>query len=258
MSPGGFVLGVEADIQAMSSRNRNNGFGAFGGFGGFQTAAPTAQFGTAALGFGVAPGTTPNVAFFNNVGGNGFGNNNRSGNWFGTARLRAGFAVDRALFYVTGGLAFTDRRDNNNFGAFGFGTGFASGAAVVAAAPAGFFVGGAAAAAALVNPTGVGAGAFAFGGRNNDNNIGWALGGGVEYAWTNNLSVKLEALWLNFGRNNNNGFASGCCVAGQVVGVTNTGAPVFADTSGAGFGHRSQRDDIAVVRAGLNFKFNTP
>jgi outer membrane immunogenic protein len=56
MSPGGFVLGVEADIQAMSSRNRNNGFGAFGGFGGFQTAAPTAQFGTAAQGFGVAPG----------------------------------------------------------------------------------------------------------------------------------------------------------------------------------------------------------
>ena len=183
-SPGsGFVFGVEADIQAIGRSDRINGFfGGAGAFGGFQAAAVTPEVGP---GFGVSPPTVAaapnNVAFFNNVGGAGFGTRNRGGDWFGTARLRAGYAVDRALFYVTGGLAFTDNRNNNGFGAFGFGGGFANGAAVVAAAPAFFTTPGAAVLAGAVNPTG--AGAFAFAGRRGNNDIGWALGGGVEYAW---------------------------------------------------------------------------
>jgi outer membrane immunogenic protein len=42
-------------------------------------------------------------------------------NWVGTTRLRAGVAADRALFYVTGGLAYGDTRvaTDNGLGTFG-------------------------------------------------------------------------------------------------------------------------------------------
>ena len=44
------------------------------------------------------------------------------------------------------------------------------------------------------------------------------MGGGIEYAFTNNVTVKIEGLYVNFDRNNrnNNGFFGG----GNVVGVT--------------------------------------
>ena len=92
--------------------------------------------------------------------------------------------------------------------------------------------------------------------------VGPVVGGGVEYAFTNNLTVKVEGLYV-FGNNNNrndnffglNGFGTG----GGVVGVTNTGAPVIAAANNNfafGFDNR-RRDDIAIVRAGLNWKFNS-
>jgi hypothetical protein len=40
------------------------------------------------------------------------------------------------------------------------------------------------------------------------------------------------------------------------VGVSNTGAAVFSDQfAGSGFNNDRNRDDFAVIRAGLNFKF---
>ena len=69
-------------------------------------------------------------------------------------------------------------------------------------------------------------GGFAFA----DNRNGWVVGGGLEYAFTNNLSAKIEGLYVNL---DNDDFDFG--------GVTySTG-----DT------------DFGVVRAGLNFRFNT-
>ena len=234
---GGFVVGVEGDIQAIGNRNRNDfGFGLNNGFG---TAVPTA----AAVGAGVvAPvaGAPGNVAFFNNGGVFG-GNDGRRGDWFATARVRLGFAMDRALLYVTGGAAFMDDRNRNN--GFGFAGGFGSGAAV----PAPFFVtAGAAAAGAGVGGGGVGF----FGDNGSRNNVGWALGAGVEYAFTNNLSAKLEYLHIDFDRGNRNGGFFG----NQVVGVTNTGAPVTATNVGFG-NNRRGGNDIDIVRVGLNYRF---
>jgi len=73
-------------------------------------------------------------------------------NWITTERLRLGYAVDRALFYVTGGYAGISTR------------------------------------------------ASVFDGTNNFSQDGWrsggAIGAGVEYAFTNNISAKAEYLWL--------------------------------------------------------------
>jgi hypothetical protein len=59
-------------------------------------------------------------------------------------------------------------------------------------------------------------------------------------------------LWVSFrDRNRNNG-----SFGNQVVGVTNTGAPVIA--SSLGFDNRRRdNDDFGVIRAGANFKFNS-
>jgi outer membrane immunogenic protein len=244
MTPGaGFVFGVEADIQ-WSDVGRGNRNGLFGGSNGLFAANPVLPYTTPGLGIVAVPAGGANVALFN-VGG--VGNRNRSADWFGTARVRLGYAVDRALFYVTGGLAFTDSNNNNN----GFATGaFTTGAAVAAIPAFATATPGTVAAIAAVNPTAVGC---CFTGRNG-NNIGWALGGGVEYAWTNNITTKLEGLWVGFDRNkNNNFFGAG---AGGVVGVSNTGAPVRGIANN-GFFNRKNGDDVFIARVGLNYKFGS-
>jgi outer membrane immunogenic protein len=65
-------------------------------------------------------------------------------------------------------------------------------------------------------------GGFAFA----DDATGWTVGGGVEYAFTNNLSAKIEGLYVN----------------------------LEGDDDFPGFDNET---DFGVVRAGLNFRFNT-
>jgi outer membrane immunogenic protein len=166
-------------------------------------------------------------------------------------RGRLGYAFDRLLIYATGGVAFRDTDNGDDFNGFGFGTGFASGAAL---AGTGFYTTGAAAiAGSAVIPTNAG---FFLEDRND---IGWTVGGGIEYAFTggflgfNNVTAKIEGLYVNFEDDRRrNGFFGG----GNVVGVSNTGAAVFSDQfAGSGFNNHRNRDDFAVIRAGLNFKF---
>ena len=229
---GGFVLGVEGDIQAIGNRNNRDGFFGFGGTtGGFGVAVTNPQIAAQRVG---APG---NVAFFGNEGGL-LGNGRGGNDWFATARLRAGFAVDRALFYVTGGLAFTDS-DDNRHGFGGFSNFGGSAVGVAAAAPA-FFVPG--------SPLGVVATNNVWVGNNDNNNIGWALGVGMEYAFTNNLSAKIEYLHVDFDRNKNN-WGGGT----HVVGVTNTGAAIV---NNGNFSGRNRNNGIDLVRVGLNFRFS--
>jgi len=275
-TPGtGFVIGIEADIQGTTFDRRRNddvfGFGGFGSNNGIFTAATVLP---AIPGSGIAPptgvgnGALGNVALFNG-GLNGFGNGSNGFDrnrpeWFATVRGRVGYAWDRLLIYATGGVAFRDDNNRDDFNRFGFGTGFASGAALV---NTGFYSGiGATPALAAANlaanqaagnavvPTNAG---FFLNDRNND--VGWTVGGGIEYAFTsgflgfNNVTAKIEGLYVSFDRNNrnNNGFFGGS----NVVGVSNTGAAVLSNQL-VGFDNRRNRDDFAVVRAGLNWKFN--
>jgi outer membrane immunogenic protein len=115
------------------------------------------------------------------VDGGLLGNNDDSDNYFGTVRARLGFAIDRALLFVTGGFAYGD----------------------------------------------VGGGRFGGGSEG-----GWTLGGGVEYAITNNITVKLEGLYVNLDSGGDDDF------------LFDTGV----------FNNRDDQE-FGVVRAGLNFKF---
>lgn len=76
-------------------------------------------------------------------------------NWQGSLRGRAGFAVDRALFYVTGGFAFADM-DRTTFDP----------------------------AATRISST----------------KSGYTIGGGLEYAFTNNWLGRAEYRYSDFGR----------------------------------------------------------
>ena len=116
--------------------------------------------------------------------------------WLGTARARAGFAFDRALVYGTGGLAFGNVKSST---------------------------------AASLN-TGA-----AWAGSKSDTAVGYAVGAGVEYALTNNLTTKIEYLYYNLGD--------------QKTALVGSG-PVGAFTVGS-----KAKVDGDIVRAGLNYKF---
>jgi len=106
-------------------------------------------------------------------------------NWITTERLRLGYAVDRALFYVTGGYAGVDTHATV---ADSLGNNFAQ----------------------------------------NNWRSGGALGAGIEYAFTNNISVKGEYLWL----------------------------PMQDQTYWSGLPYQETNHlDISLFRVGLNYKF---
>ena len=124
-----------------------------------------------------------------------------------TVRPRIGFAYDRLLAYVTGGLAAT----NENFTE-----------AITATGRRGFITG-------QYNVTA-------------SNNIGWALGGGVEYGFTNRWSLKGEYLHLDFGN------------ANSVTPVVN--APVAPPGGLTGSVLTSSLHlTTDILRAGLNYRF---
>ena len=77
--------------------------------------------------------------------------------WFGSSRLRAGYAFDRFLPYVTGGIAFAKYSAAANFGG-----GFTS--------------------------------------EISDTRVGWTIGGGLEYAMTDNLIGRVEYRYSDYGR----------------------------------------------------------
>jgi len=121
----------------------------------------------------------------NNFGaGPAFGSNTYKVSWITTERLRLGYAVDRALFYVTGGFAAVDTRATANFGGAAF--------------------------------------------EQNNWRTGGAIGGGIEYAFTNNITAKAEYLWL------------------PMQDKTYFGGTPFAENN---------KMDVNLFRVGLNYKF---
>lgn len=114
--------------------------------------------------------------------------------WFGTVRARAGVAIDRALVYVTGGFAYGGGGSDRGY---------------------------------------YGLNDWAYRGNNNDTKAGWVLGGGLEYAFTDNLTAKVEGLYVSLEKNKNNWY--------------------LADQ--AYFGGNNKRNEFGVVRVGLNYKF---
>jgi outer membrane immunogenic protein len=127
-----------------------------------------------------------------NNNNNNFGNNGNNVRFLGTVRGRGGIAFDRFLVYGTGGVAFGTGPNNLN------------------------------------NP-------FLLGpivANNNTNNwrVGYAVGGGVEYAFLNNWSIKVEYLFTDLGRTTNNNLFFGA--------------------------NNNFRERNHIVRAGLNYRFD--
>ncbi|HEX2555459.1 MAG TPA: hypothetical protein VHL98_17310 [Microvirga sp.] len=136
---------------------------------------------------------------------------------FGTVRGRVGLTFDRFLVYGTGGFAWK--------GSLGEDDG--------AEPPAGFYSGASPGAAARGQRT------LASMNEGNTVQIGWTIGAGIEYAFASNLTARVEGLYVNLGSDSTQ----------RIVGVTNTGQAI---TAGSG-----DRNEFALVRAGLNYRFGT-
>jgi len=121
--------------------------------------------------------------------------------YLGTARVRVGYAFDRVLVYATGGLAYGEVKNSANF--------FAN---------------------TLGNP-------LQFSGGTSDVEVGYTVGGGVEYAFTSNLSLKAEYLYYDLGKTN--------VLVNAIPGV------------GVNSYNANFKNDGHIVRAGLNYRFNT-
>jgi outer membrane immunogenic protein len=79
-------------------------------------------------------------------------------NWFGTTRARVGFALDRALLYATGGVAYGDVSVKHDL--------------------------------AFVNSN-------YYKTSDSEWEVGWTVGGGIEYAITDSISLKGEYLYYD-------------------------------------------------------------
>jgi outer membrane immunogenic protein len=145
-------------------------------------------------------------------------------NWFGTLRGRLGFAFDRAMIFATGGLAFGGKGG-------GFGV---TQRDYYEINPGAFLVTG-------VRP-------LASSGSDSSS-VGWALGGGAEYALTQSMSVKLEYLHVDLGSRSQT-FAT----------LASAGAPPNGPPIGATMGAGNtitvhQKNNFNLLRAGVNFRF---
>jgi outer membrane immunogenic protein len=203
----GFVIGGETDIDwADINRNRNNGI-LFGSF-------TLPQF----------PGTlfTPsNIAAVGH-------NNNNNNQYIGTVRARVGYAWDRILVFATGGLAYGGvNRNNNNTGGLITATTLSCAVCVVPLSGGATNVTGAPVTTLIPS---------AIGTRSSSTKTGWTVGGGVEYAFTPNWTVKAEYLYANFGHVNS--------------------APGFVLPGAAAvFNNQNRTIDVNIVRVGVNYKF---
>ncbi len=190
---GNFVYGVEGDINYLNGRRR-------GASTVFAPGAPAGYQGTYVV---------------NNGGGN-------NGNVFGTARLRAGYAYDHLLLYVTGGAAFGGRGVGSSSATYYQGAGV----------PADIAPGNRAA-------------VYSSGGGSSSR-VGYALGAGLEYAVTNNWTVKGEYLYANFGGGKGSrGFGCTDVIVGTCGGQ--------AASTFVGAGRRN--NDLSLIRVGVNYKF---
>jgi outer membrane immunogenic protein len=130
-------------------------------------------------------------------------NGKNSLTWLGTTRGRVGFVAtpdNRLMIYGTGGVAYGG--GNSQFSAFD-------------------------------NTT-----STFWNGNPSSSRVGWVIGGGVEYAVTNNITVKGEYLYADLGSTKFNNIAS-------------TASPFFTGTTVSG----KIGWNASIFRAGVNYKF---
>ncbi len=124
--------------------------------------------------------------------------------WLGTARARVGFVAtpdNRLMIYGTGGFAYAGGSSNFN----------------VYDATQGLF----------------------WGGSPSSTRTGWTIGAGVEYAVTNNITIRGEYLYVDLGSNT----------------ITTTGNLAASTLLPGTYATAKINYDASIFRAGVNYKF---
>jgi outer membrane immunogenic protein len=148
-------------------------------------------------------------SFWTDFGGvlaGGFANTSSEMRWFGTARARAGVVVNDLLLYATGGVAFA--KFDRNFS----------------------YTGNAGA------PTPTATAAF------DNTRVGFVAGLGTEWAWTSNLSLVSEVLYMGFAKDS------------QTTTCPASACPAIGFPLGTAFRYEFN-DSAWVGRVGLNYRF---
>ena len=205
-----FVIGAEADISWLGNQGRDH-------FEYTVVEAPAISSPILAL---VAPPPPQQNTTVTNVTNVYRWSGNKQTDMLGTVRLRAGVAFNRALIYITGGVAF--RNDNNDNGTITQTT-----YTNVTTIPNGNKD-------PVTSATAVTTTNYTR--TNSSDNVGWALGGGIEFALAPNVSTKLEYLHAHFDGGNN-------------------GLYLPATANGSAFIGGKNNDKIDMVRVGVNWRF---
>ncbi|WP_188611219.1 outer membrane protein [Chelatococcus reniformis] len=208
----GFYVGVNAGY-AWNTNNDNNAYGygypGYAGYGYYGDSGSDGGFaGGGQIGYNYqigqfVIGAEADIQYADLGGKNNYGYGNQGMDWFGTVRARAGFAFDRALIYATGGFAYGGG-GNNNSAYFGNNYGYG--------------------------------GAY-YGGNGDNTATGWTVGGGLEYAFTDNITAKVEGLYVSLDRGNSDVYLPGAALATSY------------------YSNGSKNNEFGVVRVGLNYKF---
>lgn len=159
---------------------------------------------------------------------------NASLNWLGTVRGRVGYLITSDLLaFVTGGLSYGGASVNNKFTAFQT--------------------------TSLQNETDVanvsaaGAQFFAGGGSKTTVMIGWNIGGGLEWKFMENWSLKAEAIYWNLGTVTAPSQAfTGSSVINMCPGECFENVMI---TSGFFFSPTKVNYQGVIARAGVNYHF---
>jgi outer membrane immunogenic protein len=149
--------------------------------------------------------------------------------WFGTVRARLGYLpTNDLLVYATGGFAYGKVNESADFGIVpinGIGVGI-NGVSFACSNPPGLI--------------GLGEGPTCFAGSNSRTSVGWTVGGGAEYRFWQNWSLKLEYLYVNLGSSETFTISAPTPAPGTSPSVLNVS---FDDAA------------FSLVRAGLNYRF---
>lgn len=149
-------------------------------------------------------------------------------NWLGTVRGRVGYLITpHLLTYGTGGLTYGDVYANVSPAAYSAFTIKSGG---------------------TQTPYGVSP-AASFAGNQNSVLVGWNAGGGFEWMFMSNWSVKAEAIYYNLGSQTvSNGLATGSANYPKLLGGKESGWALFSNTkiNYAGL----------IARMGVNYHFN--
>jgi outer membrane immunogenic protein len=136
--------------------------------------------------------------------------NARVGDWYGMATGRLGYAWDRTLLYVKGGAAFIRTRGS-----------------VIDAC----------------QNTAIGCGNWLVSTAGSNTETTWTIGGGIEWAFTGNWSLKAEYMFIAL--NDRDGF--------QTCGPVTT--PAGGIVAGGPFCFNHSFGDIHTAKVGLNYRF---